>query len=59
MQWRDVVSLLGGYKNHAMPHKIEPWTLDGKYDGANCLDIDPYVIYEKGVAIDDPLAEVA
>lgn len=46
------------YKNNCtvLNHTLA-WTLDGKYDGANCLDIDPYVIYDKGVSIDDPLAE--
>lgn len=35
------------------------WTLDGKYDKRNCLDIDPYVIYEKGQNVADPLAQIA
>ena len=35
------------------------WTLDGKYDKHNCLDIDPYVIYEKGRDISDPLIQGA
>lgn len=48
------------YKNNCtVLNRTLAWTLDGNYDGANCLDIDPYVIYDKGVSIDDPLAEVA
>ena len=35
------------------------WTLDGKYDKSNCIDIDPYVIYEKGEKITDPLLQPA
>lgn len=31
------------------------WTLDGKYDKSNCIDIDPCTIYEKGKTIKDPL----
>ncbi len=35
------------------------WTLDGTYDKSNCIDIDPYVIYEKGEDVSDPLLEIA
>ena len=35
------------------------WTLDGKYNKNNCLDIDPYVIYENGINISDPLQVTA
>ena len=35
------------------------WTLDGTYDKSNCIDIDPYVIYEKGENISDPLLDIA
>ena len=35
------------------------WTLDGKYDKSNCIDIDPYVIYENGEKISDPLMQPA
>ena len=35
------------------------WTLDGKYNKYNCIDLDPYVIYEKGKTISDPLLETA
>ena len=35
------------------------WTLDGKYDGANCLDLDPDELYRKGKTIPDPLEVVA
>ncbi len=35
------------------------WTLDGKYDKYNCVDIDPYTIYEKGSDVEDPLARIA
>lgn len=35
------------------------WTLDGCYDKYNCIDIDPYVLYEKGVNIKDPLQDIA
>lgn len=31
------------------------WTLDGKYDKFNCIDIDPLTIYEEGVNTEDPL----
>ena len=35
------------------------WTLDGTYDKRNCLDIDPYVIYENGENVSDPLSYTA
>lgn len=35
------------------------WTFDGNYDPYNCLDIDPFVIYEKGISIEDPLKSLA
>ena len=35
------------------------WTLDGKYDGSNCLDLDPDVLYANGKSISDPLDDVA
>ena len=35
------------------------WTLDGMYDPANCIDIDPYVIFENGITITDPLEQIA
>jgi len=30
-----------------------------KYEKWNCIDIDPYVIYEKGEKITDPLMQPA
>lgn len=35
------------------------WTLDGTYNKCNCLDIDPYVIYDNGESIKDPLLDIA
>lgn len=35
------------------------WTLDGKYDKYNCIDIDPITIYEKGIDAEDPLKNIA
>lgn len=35
------------------------WTLDSTYDKSNCIDIDPYVIYEKGEIISDPPLDIA
>ena len=35
------------------------WTLDGLYDPSNCIDIDPYVIFENGITISDPLEHIA
>lgn len=32
------------------------WDLSGNRDEFNCLDIDPYTIYENGIDIKDPLA---
>ena len=42
--------------------KMKGVDLDGricKYDKWNCIDIDPYVIYEKGEKITDPLMQPA
>ena len=46
-------------KNCTVLNGTLAWTLDGKYDKANCLDIDPYVIYEKGEDVSDPLLHIA
>jgi hypothetical protein len=35
------------------------WSLDGKYDPMNCIDLDPDVLYEEGVSIKDPLEKIA
>lgn len=35
------------------------WSLDGKYDKYNCIDIDPYTIYENGEDVEDPLLSIA
>lgn len=32
------------------------WTLDGSYSRYNCIDIDPYTIYETGETVPDPLS---
>ena len=48
------------YKNNCtVLTRTLAWTLDGKYDPYNCLDIDPITIYEKGINIEDPLKEFA
>ena len=42
--------------------KMKGVDLDGricKYDKWNCIDIAPYVIYEKGEKITDPLMQPA
>ena len=42
--------------------KMKGVDLDGricKYDKWNCIDIDPYVIYEQGEKITDPLMQPA
>lgn len=31
------------------------WDLSGKYDPTNCIDLDPIVLYEKSVEVEDPL----
>jgi hypothetical protein len=31
------------------------WDLSGRFDPANCLDIDPVTIYRDGVSVEDPL----
>ncbi|WP_296331108.1 DUF2442 domain-containing protein [uncultured Treponema sp.] len=48
------------YKNNCtvLNHTLA-WTLDGKYDSSNCLDLDPYVLYNEGIEIADPLQEIA
>ncbi len=40
-------------------YDIVAWTLDGRYDGANCLDLDPLVLYRDGIDIADPLDHIA
>ena len=43
-------------------YKVIVYFVDGricKYDKWNCIDIDPYVIYEKGEKITDPLMQPA
>lgn len=48
------------YKNNCtVLNNTLAWTLDGKYDPSNCLDIAPDTIYEKGISIEDPLKEFA
>lgn len=48
------------YKNNCtvLNHTLA-WTLDGKYDSSNCLDLDPYVLYNEGIEIAAPLQEIA
>lgn len=44
------------YKNNCtVLNNTLAWTLDGKYDKENCIDIDPYTIYADGKSIKDPL----
>lgn len=31
------------------------WDLSGEYDPRQCLDLDPSVLYEKSVPVEDPL----
>ena len=48
------------YKNNcAVLNGTLAWTLDGSYNKNNCIDIDPYVIYEKGESVSDPLVQTA
>ncbi len=43
------------YKNNCtVLNNTLAWTIDGKFDKTNCIDIDPYMIYEKGKAVKDP-----
>ena len=48
------------YKNNCtvLNHTLA-WTLDGTYDAYNCLDLDPYVLYNDGVDVADPLQHIA
>ena len=46
-------------KNCTVLNGTLAWTLDGTYDSYNCLDIDSLVIYQSGIAIPDPLKELA
>lgn len=44
------------YKNNCtVLNNTLAWTMDGKFDKSNCIDIDPYTIYEKGNVVKDPL----
>ncbi|MCX7950163.1 MAG: DUF2442 domain-containing protein [Treponemataceae bacterium] len=31
------------------------WTLDGLYNPEQCIDLDPLVLYQEGVVVQDPL----
>lgn len=42
-------------KNCTVLNGTLAWTLDGKYDKFNCIDIDPLTIYEEGVNTEDLL----
>lgn len=56
----SVLSDFDFYKNNCtVLNGTLAWTLDGKYDKYNCLDIDPISIYEKGISIKDPLQNIA
>lgn len=56
----DCLSDIDFYKdNCTVLNGTLAWTLDGKYDKYNCIDIDPYVIYEEGQKISDPLIKSA
>lgn len=47
------------YKNNCtVLNNTLAWTLDGKYNKYNCIDIDPYTIYENGIAVSDPLETI-
>lgn len=46
-------------KNCTVLNHTLAWTLDGKYDSYNCLDLDPDTLYNEGVEISDPLQVVA
>jgi hypothetical protein len=35
------------------------WDVSGSFDPEQCLDIDPYTIYNEGVEVSDPLQEIA
>ncbi|MCM1322246.1 MAG: DUF2442 domain-containing protein [Bacteroides sp.] len=56
----DVLKDEDFYRNNCtvLNHTLA-WTLDGKYDGANCLDLDAEVLYKNGAPIQDPLEEIA
>lgn len=48
------------YKNNCtVLNNTLAWTLDGKYDGENCIDIDPYVIYKNGKTIKESSLHIA
>lgn len=48
------------YKNNCtVLNNTLAWTLDGKYDKQNCIDIDPIVIYENGKTIKEPVLHFA
>ena len=62
----DILELLGNASLHVMKHCVEeaPEALKETiqkdlYDKYNCIDIDPYTIYEKGIEVEDPLAHIA
>lgn len=40
-------------------YDVAVYFVDGNYDPYNCLDIDSFVIYEKGISIEDPLKSLA
>ncbi len=44
-------------KNCTVLNGTLAWTLDGRYNKYNCIDIDPYVIYKEGEEISDPLEQ--
>ena len=35
------------------------WDVAGNHDETRCLDLDPFTVYERSTAVDDPLVEVA
>jgi len=56
----EVLNNVDFYKNNCtVLNGTLSWTLDGTYDKSNCIDIDPYVIYEKGETVSDPLLDIA
>ena len=42
-------------KNCTVLNGTLAWTLDGTYNKYNCIDVDPFVLYEEGESIPDPL----
>ncbi|MDY5819606.1 MAG: DUF2442 domain-containing protein [Treponema sp.] len=56
----EYLKIIDFYKNNCtVLNGTLAWTLDGTDDKSNCIDIDPYVIYEKGEPISGPLLDIA